>query len=225
MTEDAKKSVLKRIRGTLSLEDFKDCDMVMEVVLEDMGEKKKVFSTLDRVCRPETILCSNTSCLSVLEMAMATKRPERVVGLHFFNPVPAMKLVEIVRTLLMSEETVVRTKAFAESLGKKVIFAKDMPGFIVNRLLIPYLLDAIRLLESGVATKEDIDEGMVLGCNHPMGPLALADFIGLDTVYFVASAMYDEFKDPKHAPPILLKKMVIARNLGRKTGKGFYDYK
>lgn len=225
MTDDARKTVLGRIKGTLSMEDFNSCDIVIEVVLEDMAEKRRVFSTLDKICPPSTILASNTSCLSVMEMAMSTKRPAQVLGLHFFNPVPVMKPVEIVRTLVTSDATVATVRAFSESLGKKVIIAKDVPGFIVNRLLIPYLLDAIRLLESGTASKEDIDDGMVLGCNHPMGPLALADFIGLDTVFFIANALYDEFKDAKCAPPPLLKKMVTAGYLGRKRGKGFYDYK
>lgn len=225
MTGDDRKTVLSRIQGTLSMEDFKTCDIVIEVVLEDMAEKKKVFAHLDRICPPPTILASNTSCLSIIEMAMATGRPDKVLGLHFFNPVQVMKLAEIVKTLVTSDETIATVKAFGESLGKKIILAKDMPGFIVNRLFIPYLLDAIRLYESGAASKEDIDEGMVLGCNHPMGPLALADFVGLDTVFFVANAMFDEFKDARYAAPPLLRKMVAARYLGRKTGKGFYTYK
>ncbi|MBI4332504.1 MAG: 3-hydroxybutyryl-CoA dehydrogenase [Chloroflexi bacterium] len=225
MTDDARKSVLGRLKGTLVMEDFKDCDIVIEVVLEDMTEKKRVFSALDRICPPNAILASNTSCLSIIEMAMATKRPDKVLGLHFFNPVQVMKLLEVVRTLTTSDETIATARAFGESLGKKVILAKDTPGFIVNRLFIPYLLSAIRLYESGAASKEDIDEGMVLGCNHPMGPLALADFVGLDTVFFVANALFDEFKEGRYAPPPLLRKMVAARYLGRKTGKGFYEYK
>ena len=225
MSEDAKKTVQQRLKGTLSFDDYKPCDIVIEAAIEDMAEKRRIFSSLDRICPPETILASNTSCLSVMEMAMSTKRPAQVLGLHFFNPVPVMKPVEIVRTLVTSDATIGTVRAFSESLGKKVIIAKDVPGFIVNRLLIPYLLDAVRLLESGTASKEDIDDGMVLGCNHPMGPLALADFIGLDTVFFIANALYDEFKDPKCAPPPLLRKMVTAGYLGRKRGKGFFDYK
>ncbi len=225
MTDEARKTTLSHISGTLSMEDFKNCDIVIEVVLEDMAEKKKVFSNLDRICPPSAILASNTSCLSIIEMAMSTKRPAQVLGLHFFNPVPAMKLAEVVKTLVTGEETIKTVSAFAESLGKKVILAKDMPGFIVNRLFIPYILDAIRLYESGGASKEDIDEGMMLGCNYPMGPLALADFVGLDTVFFVANCMFEEFKDAKYAAPPLLRKMVTARYLGRKSGKGFYSYK
>lgn len=225
MTDEARKTTLSHISGTLSMEDFKNCDIVIEVVLEDMTEKKKVFSNLDRICPPSAILASNTSCLSIIEMAMSTKRPAQVLGLHFFNPVPAMKLAEVVKTLVTGEDTIKTVSAFAESLGKKVILAKDMPGFIVNRLFIPYILDAIRLYESGAASKEDIDEGMMLGCNYPMGPLALADFVGLDTVFFVANCMFEEFKDAKYAAPPLLRKMVTARYLGRKSGKGFYSYK
>ena len=222
--EDAT-AALGRIKGTTKMEDFRDCDLVIEAVIENLEEKKRVFATLDKICPQHAILASNTSCLSVLDMAMATKRPEKVIGMHFFNPVPVMRLVEIVKTILSSDETINAAKAFSESLGKAVIFAKDAPGFIVNRLLIPYLLDAIRMLEAGIATREDIDQGMVLGCNHPMGPLTLLDFVGLDTTYFIACAMYEEFKDPLFAPPSLLKKMVTAGKLGRKSGKGFYEYK
>ncbi|MDP2719102.1 MAG: 3-hydroxybutyryl-CoA dehydrogenase [Dehalococcoidia bacterium] len=225
LTEEARSTVLNRLKGTVSLEDFRECDLVIEAVLEDMNEKRRVFSTLDKICPPHTIFSSNTSCLSVLEMAVSTKRPQKVLGLHFFNPVPVMKLVEIVRTIITDDDTLNTAKQFSESLGKKNIIAKDQPGFIVNRLLTPYLLDAMRLLESAGATREDIDDGMVLGCNHPMGPLALSDFIGLDTVNFIANAMYEEFKDPKYAAPTILRKMVAAGYLGRKKGKGFYDYK
>ncbi len=225
MSEDTMNTTLNRLKGTITLEEFKGCDLVIEAAIEDMAEKKKVFTALDRICPPQTILSSNTSCLSILEMAMVTGRPERVLGLHFFNPVPVMKPVEVVQTIVTSEDTMRTAKIFSESLGKKVIVARDLPGFIVNRLLIPYLLDAIRLLDSGSVAREDIDDGMVLGCNHPMGPLSLADFIGLDTVFFIANALYDELKDPKYAPPTLLKKMVAAGYLGRKKGKGFYDYK
>lgn len=225
MEAQEKAAIMGRLKGTTKLEDFKDCDLTIEVVVENMDEKKRVFGTLDRVCRPETILASNTSCLSVTEMAMSTKRAGKVLGIHFFNPAPVMKLVELVRTIVCSEETIKTARDFAVSLGKTPVMAPDMPGFIVNRLLIPYELDAIRLLESGVATKEDIDQAVSLGLNHPMGPLALCDLIGLDVVHFVAGALYDEFKEPRYASPILLKKMVLAGQLGRKTGKGFYEYK
>lgn len=224
MTEDEMNQVLGRIKGTLAIESFKDCDIVIEAVIENMAEKRKLYAELDRVCPPHTILASNTSSLTVIEMAAATKRQDRFVGLHFFNPVPMMQLAEVVRTIATSEATLETTKKFAQSLGKTAVIAKDTPGFIVNRLLVPYLLDAIRVYESGVASREDIDEGMRLGCNHPMGPLTLADFIGLDTLYFIANIMFEEFKEPRFAPPTLLKRMVLAGQYGRKTGKGFYDY-
>lgn len=224
MTEDEMNQVLGRIKGTLAIESFKDCDIVIEAVIENMAEKRKLYAELDRVCPPHTILASNTSSLTVIEMAAATKRQDRFVGLHFFNPVPMMQLAEVVRTIATSDATIETTKKFAQSLGKTAVIAKDTPGFIVNRLLVPYLLDAIRVYESGVASKEDIDEGMRLGCNHPMGPLTLADFIGLDTLYFIANIMFEEFKEPRFAPPTLLKRMVLAGQYGRKTGKGFYDY-
>ena len=224
ITADDKAATLGRLKGTVSIEDFKDCDIVIEVVVENMDLKRKIFADLDRICPKHAILASNTSCLSILDMAMATQRPTKVLGMHFFNPVPTMKLLEIVETLINDEETLSTAKAFGQSLGKTLITCKDAPGFIVNRLLIPYILDCIRVLESGFATKEDIDQGIVLGLNHPMGPFALADFVGLDTLYFIANAMYDEFKDPKYVAPSLLKKMITAGHFGRKTGKGFYDY-
>ena len=220
-----KDAALSRIKGMVGLESFTDRDLVIEAVIENMDEKKRIFSTLDRVCPAHAILASNTSCLSVTEMAMSTKRPDKVLGMHFFNPVPVMRPVEIVRTILTSEETLNTAREVSKKLGKEVILAKDTPGFVVNRLLIPYMLDAIRVLESGVATKEDIDNGMVLGCNHPMGPLTLSDFVGLDTLLLIADAMYDEFKNPAFAAPPLLRKMVLAGWFGRKAGKGFYDYK
>ena len=217
-------AALGRIQGTTSLDGFKDCDIVIEAITENLPLKKEVFAKLDAVCPPGAILASNTSCLSVIDMAMATKRPDKVVGMHFFNPVPVMKLLEVVKTIASSPETLEQAKAFGESLGKTVIFAPDTPGFVVNRLLVPYLLDAVRLLEAGVATKEEIDQGMVLGCAHPMGPLTLLDLVGLDTTLYIADAMFEEFKDPKFAAPTLLRKMVTAGRWGRKTGKGFYDY-
>jgi len=220
-----KDAALSRIKGVVGLESFTERDLVIEAVIENMDEKKRIFSTLDRVCPAHAILASNTSCLSVTEMAMSTKRPDKVLGMHFFNPVPVMRPVEIVKTILTSEETLNTAREVSKKLGKEAILAKDTPGFVVNRLLIPYILDAIRVLEAGVATKEDIDNGMVLGCNHPMGPLTLSDFVGLDTLLLVADAMYDEFKNPAFAAPPLLRKMILAGWFGRKSGKGFYDYK
>lgn len=215
---------LSRIRGTTRWEDFRDRDLVVEAVVEDMEVKKEVFRQLDRICPGHAILASNTSSLCITEVAMTTGRPEQVLGLHFFNPVPLMGLVEVVRTDLTSEETYATARGFAESLGKTVVTAKDTPGFITNRLLIPYLLDAIRAYEMGVATREDIDTAIKLGLNHPMGPLALADLIGLDTVYNVAQAIFKEFQDARYAPPPLLRRMVLAGWLGRKTKRGFYEY-
>jgi 3-hydroxybutyryl-CoA dehydrogenase len=215
---------LSRIKGTTTLADLKNSDIVIEAVIENMDQKKQIFRELDGICPPHTIFASNTSSLSITEMSTVTGRPDRFIGLHFFNPVPIMKLVEIVRPEITSQQTYDTAKAFAESLGKTVITAKDSPGFIVNLLLIPYLLDAIRAVESGIATKQDIDTGMKLGCGHPMGPLELLDFVGLDTTYFIAEAMFNEFKNPIFAPPPLLKRMVLAGLHGRKTGKGFYEY-
>lgn len=214
-----------RIRGTVALEDLKESDLVIEAVLENMEEKKRVFSAMDKLCAPQAIIASNTSSMCVTEMAAVTKRPDKVLGLHFFNPVPVMPLLEMVRTILTSEETLRVAREFGASLGKTTIVAKDTPGFIVNLLLVPYLLGAVRALENGLATREDIDNGMKLGCGHPMGPLTLLDFVGLDTAYYIANGMFEEFKEPQYAAPPLLKRMVLAGQLGRKTGKGFYDYK
>lgn len=224
LTEEDKAGVLGRIKGSTRLDDFSDCDLVVEAAVENMDIKKKVFADLDRICPAHAILATNTSCLSITEVSTATGRPDKVIGTHFFNPVPVMKLLEVVTTIVSSDETLDTVKKFGESLGKTVIVAKDTPAFIVNRILTPLMLEAIRLLESGLATREDIDNGMVLGCNHPMGPLALADFVGLDTMYYITEAMYAETKDPKFAAPLLLKRMVTAGHLGRKVGKGFYDY-
>ena len=224
VSQEEKDATLGRIVGTVSMEDFKDCNIVIEVIVEKMDAKKDAFRTLDGICPQDTILASNTSCLSITEMAMATKRPDKVVGLHFFNPAPVMKVAELVTTIVSSEETVETVKAFGQSLGKTVVITQDQPGFIVNRLLVPFLFDAVRMYESGLATREDIDQGVLGGLNHPMGPLTLADLIGLDTLCLLGDAMYEELKDPKFSPPILLKKMVIAGQLGRKSGKGFYDY-
>jgi len=213
-----------RIRGTLRMEDFADCDLVIEAVVEEMGTKKQVFAALDRICPPHAVLASNTSSLSITALGSATRRPEKVVGLHFFNPAPVMPLLEIVVGLQTAEETVALGRALGERLNKSVVLSKDRPGFIVNRLLIPYLLDAIRLLEEGVATMEDIDTAMRLGLNHPMGPFTLMDFVGLDTLLFIADAMFEELKDPRYAAPPLLRRMVAAGWLGRKSGRGFYTY-
>ncbi|MBV8726770.1 MAG: 3-hydroxybutyryl-CoA dehydrogenase [Candidatus Eremiobacteraeota bacterium] len=213
-----------RIKATTTLSDLKNCDLVIEAIVENVDAKVKLFKQLDDLLAPEAILCSNTSSLCIIEIAAATKRPERVAGLHFFNPVPIMKLVEVVKTIATSQQTVDALYEFAKRLGKEPILAKDTPGFIVNRLLVPYLLYAIRVYEEGLATREDIDKGMKLGCGYPMGPLELLDFVGLDTTYYIAQIMFDEFKDPMMAPPALLKRMVLAGQYGRKSGKGFYDY-
>ena len=225
MTREEMDAVLGRIHGSTRTTDFADRDLVVEAVIENMEMKKRIFAELDKICPPEAILATNTSCLSIIEMAVQTKRADKVLGIHFFNPVPVMKLVEVVKTIATSQETVTAGKQFGEKCGKKVVIAQDSPGFIVNRLMIPFILNAIHMMDSGIATKEDIDAGINLGLNHPMGPLALADLIGLDTVYFIANAMYAELKDPQFAAPPLLGKMVTAGWLGRKTGKGFYDYK
>jgi len=218
-------AIFGRIHGTTSVEALADCDIVVEAIIEDLELKKRLFSDLDAICPEHTIFASNTSSIPIIEMASATKRAERFVGLHFFNPVPVMKLVEVISTIQSNEETVRRATAFIESLDKKAIQAKDRAGFIVNLLLVPYLLDAIRALEMGLATKEDIDTGMVLGCGYPMGPLTLLDFVGLDTIYSITKILFDEFKDPKYASPPLLKQMVKAGFYGRKSGRGFYDYR
>ena len=217
-------AALSHIQGTVVLEDFADCDLVIEAAVENLAEKKAVFATLDRITGPEAVLASNTSSLSITEMAAATGRPGQVIGLHFFNPVPAMPLLEIVRGLRTAEATVDLGRALGARLHKTVVVAPDRPGFFVNLLLIPYLLDAIRALEGGVGTKEDIDTAIKLGLNHPMGPFALLDFVGLDTCLFIADAMYAEFRDPRYAAPPLLRRMVSAGLLGRKSGEGFYEY-
>jgi len=224
LAKEDEEAILGRLKGTTNIEDFANCDVVIEAVVENMELKKRIFADLDRICPAHAVLATNTSCLSVTEIAMATKRPDQVIGTHFFNPVPVMKLLEVVTTIVSSEETLNTVKGFGESLGKTVIVAKDTPAFIVNRLLAPFMLEAIRMLEAGLATREDIDNGMVLGLNHPMGPLTLADFVGLDTMFYITEAMYAETKDPKFAAPLILKRMVTAGHLGRKTGKGFYDY-
>ncbi len=216
---------LARIKGTTDMNDFKDCDLVVEAAIENLDLKKKIFIDLDRICRPDAILSTNTSCLSVMDVAAVTKRPDKVLGCHFFNPVPLMKLLELVKTITTSKETLQTAVDWGKSLGKTVIIAPDRPGFIVNRSFLPYMVEAFEMYESGVATREDIDTGVQLGLNHPMGPLTLADMVGLDTLLFVMDAIYAETKNPKFIAPVLLRKMVTAGHLGRKTGKGFYDYK
>jgi 3-hydroxybutyryl-CoA dehydrogenase len=212
------------LTGTTELSDMADCDLVVEAIVEDMEAKIKVFEELDKVCKPEAILATNTSSLSVGDMSAATNRRDKFCGLHFFNPVHIMKLCELVRTLDTSDETITTAREFAEACGKTVVMAQDKPGFIVNALLVPYLLDAIRMLENGTATREDIDNGMMLGCGHPMGPLTLNDFIGLDTMLHIADIMFEEYKDKHYAAPPLLRRMVKAGYLGKKSGRGFYDY-
>jgi 3-hydroxybutyryl-CoA dehydrogenase len=213
-----------RLHGTLNLEDFADCDLVIEAVIENMAEKLRLFPTLDRILKPEAIIATNTSSLNVTQMGAVTKRPEKVLGLHFFNPAPVMKLVEVVQTISTSAETIETVKQFAVSLGKTPVLAKDTAGFIVNFLLIPYLLAAIRMLENGQASRDDIDTAMKLGCGYPMGPFTLLDYVGLDTTLWAAEAIYEEYKDPLYAPPPLLRRMVQSGMYGKKSGKGFYTY-
>jgi 3-hydroxybutyryl-CoA dehydrogenase len=224
LSAEEKDSALSLIKGTTNTQDFSDRDLVIEAIIEKMELKRKVFAELDKICPQHTVLATNTSVLSIINIAEATKRPDKVLGLHFFNPVPIMELVEAIKTIATSEDTLGTATKFVKSLGKTVIVAKDTPGFVVNRQLAPFINNAIRMLEDGVASREDIDAGVKLGLNHPIGPLELADFIGLDTIYFGAIDMYDKFKEPQYAPPVLLQKMVAAGWLGRKTGKGFYDY-
>ncbi len=219
-----KDKVLGNITATTKMEELADCDLVCEAVIENMDVKKGVYERLDNICKKETIFASNTSSLSIGDMAAVTDRRDRFVGLHFFNPVPIMKLTEVVRTLDTSDATFDTAFKFAESVGKTCVTAKDSPGFIVNVLLVPYLLDAIRQLERGLASREDIDNGMMLGCGHPMGPLTLTDFIGTDTILYIADIMFEEFKDAHYAAPPLLRRMVNAGYMGKKSGRGFYDY-
>jgi 3-hydroxybutyryl-CoA dehydrogenase len=215
---------LARIEGTTDLADLAGCDLVVEAAIENMAIKKEIFASLDEILAPEAILASNTSSLCITEMAAVTQRGDKVLGIHFFNPVPVMPLIEFVRTILTSDETMEIARQFGASLGKTMVTAKDTPGFIVNRLFIPYILDAVRVYENGLASREDIDTAIKLGLNHPMGPLTLLDFVGLDTCLFIADAMYEEYKDPRYAAPPLLRRMVLAGQLGRKSGRGFYDY-
>ena len=217
-------ATLKRLHFTANTPDLKPCDIVIEAVTEDLDLKNGLWKELDGVCGPATIFASNTSSLTIAAMAAATKRADRFVGLHFFNPVPLMALVEVVRTVTTSEETFRRAFAFATSLRKEAVAAKDTSGFIVNLLLVPYLLDAIRAVERGVGSVPDIDKAMQLGCGYPMGPLTLLDFVGLDTTYKIAEIMFAEYREQRYAPPPLLKRMILAGMNGRKSGKGFYDY-
>jgi 3-hydroxybutyryl-CoA dehydrogenase len=213
-----------RLRFATDVSDLAESDLVVEAIVEDLSAKHELFAGLDRLCRDHSIFASNTSSLSITDIATATSRPDRFVGLHFFNPVPVMKLVEVVRTVATSEASFARAFAFARALGKEPIAAKDRSGFVVNLLLVPYLLDAVRQLERGVASTRDIDAAMVLGCGHPMGPLALCDFVGLDTLHRIAEIMYEEYREGRYAPPPLLKRLVSMNRLGRKNGRGFYDW-
>lgn len=225
MSQADKEAALSRIKSSVDMNDFADSDLVIEAVVENMDLKKDIFAKLDKICPKEAILATNTSCLSIIDIASITSKPDKVLGMHFFNPAPIMKLLELVRTVSSSDETIEIVRKFGQSLGKTMIVAKDTPGFVVNRLLIPFMLNAIRMLESGIASREDIDTGIQLGLGHPMGPLTLTDFTGLDTTLYVADAIYQETKDPQFIAPVLMRKMVAAGWLGRKTGKGFYDYK
>jgi 3-hydroxybutyryl-CoA dehydrogenase len=216
---------VSRLSGTVTdLSALADCDLVVEAIVENLEEKKKTFAALDEAVKAEAIFASNTSSLTITQIAMFTKRSDQFVGLHFFNPVPVMKLVEVVRTILTSGETFDLAFEFAKSLGKEPIACRDNSGFVVNRLLVPYLLDAIRALEEGVGSVEDIDKGMQLGCGYPMGPFTLLDFVGLDTTYYIANIMFEEYREKRFAPPALLKQMVLAGRLGRKSGRGFYEH-
>ncbi len=224
LTAAQRDTARNRLRGTTKLDDLAGCDLIIEAITEQLAPKKELFRALDAVCPAQTIYASNTSSLSITEMAVATRRPERFVGLHFFNPVPIMRLAEVIRTIATDPKVYEEVAAFAGRLGKTAVRTSDRTGFVVNRLLVPYLLDAVRALEEGVATIPDIDQAMKLGCGHPMGPLTLLDFVGLDTTYYIANIMFDEFKERRFAPPPLLKRMVMAGWNGRKSGRGFYEY-
>ena len=224
MKGEEKDAAMGRLKGTTSLDDLADCDIVIEAIIENVEVKRETYGALDRIVKNDAIFASNTSSLTITELSMATARPSQFVGLHFFNPVPLMKLVEVVRTILTSDESFDRAFEFARKLGKEPIACRDNSGFIVNRLLVPYLLDAIRGYEEGIGSIEDIDKGMQLGCGYPMGPMTLLDFVGLDTTYYIAEIMFAEYREKRFAPPPLLKKMVLAGRHGRKSGGGFYDY-
>ena len=224
VTPEARDETLANLSGAAAFEALDGCDIVIEAIIENLDEKRAAYTALEKVVSDHTIVLSNTSSLCVTELAAATKRPDRFGGLHFFNPVPIMKLVEVIRALTTSDDTYRAVFTFAQSLGKEPITAPDRPGFIVNRLLVPYLLDAVRCYENGLGTLEDLDKGMKLGCGYPMGPFTLLDFVGLDTTYYIANIMFEEFREPAYAPPPLLKRMVLAGYHGRKTGRGFYTY-
>ena len=224
VTAEAKEKTLGNLSGTTRIEDLKGCDLVIEAIVENVDAKRQAYAQVETVIGPECLLASNTSSLCVTELAASTKRPDRFGGLHFFNPVPLMKLVEVIRALTTSQATHDALMAFATAIGKEPVSAPDRGGFVVNRLLVPYLLDAVRCLEDGLGTVEDIDKAMMLGCGYPMGPFTLLDFVGLDTTYFIANILFDEFRETRFAPPPLLKRMVLAGHLGKKAGKGFYSY-
>ena len=226
ITAEQQKEIRGRLTGTTSLDQLADCDIIIEAIIENLDTKRETYVRLDDVCKAETIFASNTSSLSITEMMNVTsaERQKRFIGMHFFNPVPIMKLVEVVRTILTDDEVYEQAVEFGRKLGKTAVRASDKTGFIVNRLLVPYLLDAIRALEEGVGSTVDIDNAMKLGCGYPMGPLTLGDFVGLDTTYYIAEIMFNEFREKRFAPPPLLKRMVMAGLYGRKTGRGFYDY-
>ena len=224
ITAEQKQQIQSRLRGTQEKRDLADCDLVIEAIIENIDEKKKTYSALDAIVKKEAIFASNTSSISVTELMAATKRPERFIGLHFFNPVPLMKLVEVVRTIATSDAVMDTAVEFGKSLGKVPVRTSDKSGFIVNRLLVPYLLDAIRAYEEGVGSIPDIDNAMKLGCGYPMGPFTLLDFVGLDTTYYITHVMFDEFKERRFAAPSLLKRLVLAGWYGKKSGKGFYDW-
>jgi len=224
ITEAAKNDVRGRLKGVTAIDELKDCDLIIEAIIEQLPAKRELFAQLDALCPPDTVFASNTSSLTITEIAAATRRPQRFVGLHFFNPVPVMKLVEVVKTIATDPAVYEEMVAFGAKLGKTPVRANDSGGFIVNRLLVPYLLDAIRALEEGVGSVVDIDNSMKLGCGYPMGPFALLDFVGLDTTYYISQIMFDEFKEKRFAAPPLLKRMVLAGWNGKKSGRGFYDY-
>jgi 3-hydroxybutyryl-CoA dehydrogenase len=224
MTAGERDRILGNLSGTTKYADLEDCDLVIEAIIENVDEKRKAYAQVEAVVAPHCLIASNTSSLCVTELAAATSRPDKVAGLHFFNPVPLMKLVEVIRALTTSQDTCDALVEFSKAIGKEPISAPDRGGFIVNRLLVPYLLDAVRCLEEGLGSVEDIDKGMKLGCGYPMGPFTLLDFVGLDTTYYIANIMFEEFRETRFAPPPLLKRMVLAGHLGRKSGKGFYDY-
>jgi 3-hydroxybutyryl-CoA dehydrogenase len=225
VTAADREATLGNLKGTTSYGDLKDCDLVIEAIVENVDVKKQAYAQVEASVGAHCLIASNTSSLCITELAAATTRPDKVGGLHFFNPVPLMPLVEVIRALSTSDDTFNALFAYAKAVGKDPIAAPDKGGFIVNRLLVPYLLDAIRCVEEGLGTVEDIDKGMKLGCGHPMGPLTLLDFVGLDTTYFIANIMFEEFREPRFAPPPLLKRMVLAGHHGKKSGKGFYQYR